>query len=411
MQHADPDAPPRRVFAPNDARARWPDLFARLVPALDRSDPFADAAVAALDAMSAEVRDACIEAAVRRGPSAPGLPQPLAALLDEVFVPLTDVQRARFAKAGDVLHRTGPFGGIALGVKSLVSGYAAPAGNKPLVFSGRLEHAAARRLNETARFVREVTTPGGLEPGADGFAMSVRVRLVHARVRSLVRRTGRWDDDAWSLPINQHDQVATTLLFSSVLLEGLERLGMRFTCDERDDYVALWSHVGWLMGTERPLLPTCDAEARQMQHFIEATQAPPDDDSRRLTAALLAGPPPANGDRLARARSAVLQPLAASLCRGMLGDPIADGLGVPPASRAIWHATQLAAVASDRAQRLVPGGRRRAVAAGRAYWDRVVAVGLTEATAHPRLPDRLSGRAVPGRRTSRPRVAEQRPIV
>jgi hypothetical protein len=37
-----------------------------------------------------------------------------------------------------VFLRPGLLGGLVLGLRSLVYGYAAPAGNKPLVFSGRL---------------------------------------------------------------------------------------------------------------------------------------------------------------------------------------------------------------------------------------------------------------------------------
>src|SRR5207253_876560 len=69
---------------------------------------------------------------------------------------------------GEVLMRAGPLGGTVLGAESLVYGYCSPGGNKPLVMSGRLRQQAARRLNETARFVHATSLPRGLRPPSTG---------------------------------------------------------------------------------------------------------------------------------------------------------------------------------------------------------------------------------------------------
>ena len=95
--------------------------------------------------------------------------------------------------AGDVLHRAGVLGGLVLGAMSLPFGYASPGGNKPLVLSGRLTEQAPRRLSETSRFVQAVCRPRGVRPGADGFKITLKVRLMHAHVRAMLLRSGRWD--------------------------------------------------------------------------------------------------------------------------------------------------------------------------------------------------------------------------
>src|SRR5262249_21959159 len=100
-------------------------------------------------------------------------------------------------RGGEVLLRAGLLGGMVLGLKSLVLGYVSPGGNKPLVLSGRLEEQAPKRLNETARFVRATIAPGGMRPRADGWRMTLKVRLIHAHVRRMILRSGRWEAPAW----------------------------------------------------------------------------------------------------------------------------------------------------------------------------------------------------------------------
>jgi hypothetical protein len=188
------------------ARARYGDLPARLVPYLDRGDALADAALEALRGSSAAEREAIIESALNDGGD---VPAPLAALVAEArHVPFWLDER-RLERAHEVFLRGGVLGGITLGLCSLVHGYAAPAGNKPLAFSGRLKERADRRLAETGRFVTDVTAPGGLRPGAGGWRSVLRVRLMHAQVRRLLLESGRWSFEAWSHPINQHDMLAT----------------------------------------------------------------------------------------------------------------------------------------------------------------------------------------------------------
>ena len=60
-------------------------------------------------------------------------------------------------------------GGLVLSLRSLMGGYTAPVGNKPLAFSGRLRERAPRRVAETARFVTAVCAPAGMRRGAPGF--------------------------------------------------------------------------------------------------------------------------------------------------------------------------------------------------------------------------------------------------
>jgi hypothetical protein len=267
--------------------------------------------------------------------------------------------------------------------------YTSPAGNKPLVFSGRLADKASRRLQETALFVRATIAPGGMRPHAPGWRSTLQVRLIHAQVRRMILASGRWDPDAWGTPINQHDELGTSLLFSSVVLEGLRQLGIRVTAADAESYMHLWRWSGWLMGIEPDLLPATESEAHRLAALMAATQDPPDDDSRLLARALLEAPlREARPGSLAQAQRTVR--IGRALCRMFVGDAVADGLGVPRtgwARATPWLRPVVGGI--DRLGRVSPLCGEAALSAGRRYWDRVIEVGLRGATSELGLPTRL----------------------
>src|SRR5690606_8144109 len=100
-------------------------------------------------------------------------------------------------------------------------------------------------------------------------------------------------------PINQHDMVAATLLFSSAFVEGLRILGFVVTAEEAEAYLQLWRYNGYVMGVESELLPSSAREAQRLSSCIDITQGPPDEDSYTLIRALLESGP----DRSASARA------------------------------------------------------------------------------------------------------------
>jgi phage-related protein len=294
-------------------------------------------------------------------------------------------------RGGDLLMRAGPLGGVVLGARSLVIGYASPAGNKPLVLTGRLEHQAARRINETARFVQAVCRARGMRPGAEGWQIAVRVRLIHAQVRRMILKSGSWRADQWGAPINQHDMAGTCLLFSLVVIEGLRSLGLQVDSEEAERYLQLWRFVGHVLGLEPELTPGSMYDATRLAELIAAIQGPPDDDSRALTRALLDSPrtgAKTSADLLNAQRRTRFGEAA---CRHLVGETLADALAIP---RTTWRfsvpiLTRLVRGAELlRASVSFPDGP--AIAVGSRYWDRVVQVGLAGATAEFVLPDKLA---------------------
>lgn len=357
---------PTRVCNLSEARRRFGDRIDRLAPFFHRCDPLADAVVEdfARDPRGWRSLDRALSLGIGAVPDAPAS---LRALFDPIDRVPVWVDWARIERAGRLFFRSGVPGAIVLGARSLVAGYCSPAGNKPLVLTGALQgDQISRRLSETGRFVVATCAPGGLRRGGEGLAITLRVRLMHARVRWLIHRSGRWRPDDWGAPINQHDMVATTLLFSGVFVDGLRAFGFRISRAEAEDYLHLWRYSGWLMGVEPELLPTDEPEATALAELIRLTQGAPDGDSRALTRALLDSPDVR--------RNPGASPLAEGYLRALLGDAWADGLGL---SRTPWrHAVRLARLvvvpvdqAVTRSSRLQDLAARR----GQRYWAEALA--------------------------------------
>ena len=382
---------PRRFTNLVAARAAFGDRVDRIGAFLWKSDPLADAVVDWM--MSAGPSgQKIIDQALDRGiDSLDQPPEALRALFAVVDRIPAWVDFQTLSQGGEVLLRAGILGGFVLGARSIIYGYTSPGGNKPLVFSGRLREQAARRLHETSRFVEAVSQRDGMRRFSDGFKITLKVRLMHAMVRKMILRSSRWQSDDWGLPINQHDMVATTLLFSMVLLDGLRQLGCAISPSDSDDYMHLWRYVGWLIGVDEELLPSNEAEGRRYALVVKVTQGPPDEDARNLTQALLDAPMTEAKSRFEKSRAWIISQLGRGLCRGMMGDEIADQLGVqhtafdyvvPTLAGMVWPVEQV-----RRGGRLNPFF----TAIGRRYWSEIVQAGLGRNPATFAAPDRLGG--------------------
>ncbi len=398
---------PSRVHDLATARARFGDFADRFVPALTRVDPLADAVAADFAALGSQSSRAMLDSAIEHGiesvPHAPASLRALFGALDRVPV---WVDWAAIDRAGDVLFRSGFAGGTVLGAKSLVTGYCSAAGNKPLIFSGQLRRRdrIGYRLAETSRFVVDVCQRGGLRRFGPGFASTVRVRVMHATVRRLLAESGEFDVQRWGEPINQHDMVGTTLLFSLAFLDGVRAFGFRVTPREVDDFLHLWRYNGYLIGVEPELLPTDERRARRMAECIELTQGDPDDDARALVQALVESPLASVADGDAKARAAAKRQVAIGygLTRSLLGDTMADKLQLPRTSaRFVLPAIRRVVARVERVGRRSPAYDARCVAAGQQYWHRAIEMGLAGKPARFMPPTALEGLSDAGRLLSR----------
>jgi len=251
------------------------------------TDPLAEAVMDEFARMPESKWRALLELALVNGVEAvPDAPEPLRALFRQLECPPVWLDRDRCNLGGATFLRC-RLGFVPLALLALPIIYSWPAGNKPLALSGQLVHRASQRLKDTARYVFAVSQPDGLSRFSEGFAMTVRVRLIHAQVRRLLLESGQWRSEAWGAPINQCHMAGTNLMFSVGVLEGLTRLGYRFEREEREALVHLWRYAGYLLGVEDELLIADEFEGHRLLDLMFAFEPQPDDDSRGLVDALM----------------------------------------------------------------------------------------------------------------------------
>ena len=267
------------------AEDRFGDLARRYAAALNESDELAAAALEALDPLGAEGMEA-LEAALDGRTD--GGPEALNQLMASVDNPPFAVDQAQLELGARAIMRNGIAYALATR-QSLFWGYHNGAAIKPLAWTGEMREppAALRRLMETGDWLVAVITPGGVRPHAPGWKQTLRVRLLHARVRARLRDSGRWDAAAWGAPLNKADSAFTLLEFTVLPLKLLRGVGFSYTTDEAAAIYALWRYIGHLVGVPADLNPADEHESERLLALHELTAGPPDHQSLELVRSLL----------------------------------------------------------------------------------------------------------------------------
>ncbi|ODR14518.1 hypothetical protein AWC26_10995 [Mycobacterium shimoidei] len=353
-----------RLLAPGDVRATVAqrESFRRFA---NMGDPLADAVVAMMQRLPTGEGRRMFETAVDQGIDAvEDPPEELVAFFAQVDDRPYWLDQAKLDLAVRVTMRTGLWGiALALPGLALTGGYLASKADKPLVGTGDLRRMAPRRLNETATWFIDVTSPGGLDRFAPGFTGTLRVRLMHAMVRAAMARRDDWDFAAWDHPVNQVQLAGTLMLFSLANLAGCQAMGVKFSRRERDAVFHFWRYVGLLMGVHPELIPATEDDTWRLFWLEADTEFLPDQDSYRLAQALHSGPP--DEDPL----TALARTYLSSYSRLVLGRSHADQLGLP--DNKPLQAAVLATSAINRMfelRRFIPGATRLSEELGQ--WSR-----------------------------------------
>ena len=219
---------------------------------------------------------------------------------------------------------------MVLCAKSLPECYACASGVQVLYRTGRLsEHngsldAFTRRVAETAQFIVNTMSPGGLTSRGLGIRSAQKVRLIHAAVRHYIYK-GDWDAEKYGEPINQEDMAGTLMSFAPLVLEGLETLGVDISDVDKEAYVHAWRVVGHFMGIDADLLPNNFADADALGNAIFSKEKAASEEGRMLTKSLI-------DFMTLTSDNKVMHVIIDDLLRLMMGDETADILGVPAVS-------------------------------------------------------------------------------
>jgi hypothetical protein len=129
---------------------------------------------------------------------------------------------------------------------------------------------------ETTQHILQCTKSlESIQPGGDGWASTLRVRLLHVAVRQRILALAKtkpeyYDTKAWGIPINDLDSVGTISTFSASLIwVSLPRQGLFLRQQEIVDYIALWRYIGHVIGCPTEgFLDTPDHAKKTMEALL-----------------------------------------------------------------------------------------------------------------------------------------------
>jgi hypothetical protein len=119
--------------------------------------------------------------------------------------------------------------------------------------------------------------------------------------------------------------LGTILTFSSVIIDGLRRLGMEVTDRQAENYLYFWRVVGEMLGIRKDILPKNMKEAEIIKRSIERRHHGSSPEGVQMTRALLeyhAGLIPGE----------FFDNVIPALIREMVGDEISDWMEIPQSS-------------------------------------------------------------------------------
>ena len=311
------------------ARLVDPEMADAYVRHMHLGDPAADSMMGELAAIPAKDAHRFIEAGMEQDQDVlKDAPPLLVKFFDSLDNPPDWLDTAAFVPGIRMFHRNsrvvlvGFVGGV------LVEGFATNI-SKSFFITGRLRDQGVRRLKQNNRHMLESFLPGGLDRQGDGLKLSVRVRIIHAQLRELLKQSDDWESDAWGLPLSAAHLGYSITAFSARLLKHMKGLGATFDEEERASFMAVWRYIGYLMGIPETILFKNEDEALRVFRIGGMIEPPISLESIAMANSLIASAPYVAGipDHDARVK---LTDYAYKLSRALIGDPLADELKYPP---------------------------------------------------------------------------------
>ena len=139
------------------------------------------------------------------------------------------------------------------------------------------------RLMETFQWLLQVTHGlSSIQPGGEGHASTIRVRLLHAFVRQRIlklvqTRPEYFDVQKFGVPVNTLDSIHSITTFCcNPMWFQLPKMGIIPRKQEVDDYIALFRYIAYLLATPTEYFKTSEKSKAVMEsmylHELEPTE-------------------------------------------------------------------------------------------------------------------------------------------
>ena len=328
-------------------------------------DPLADAFAATIPEIGYPKARAMLDKAAEEGiDKVPDAPKELVDLMQAMETVPEWVDWTKIERACETNRLITALGGEAIMRVAFMMTYVNGYQGLPMVITGALtSDSAAKRMKETTSTFKLATLPGALRRGGEAYQSAVKVRVMHAMVRtSLLKRPAVWDFSVYGTPIPQVDQMGAALSFNFMMAKRALKNGGQFSeaeacAVEQARYLAhlLGMHDQFLSNDPKQIVETWNLCQATLRHKF-------DERGRDLNAATL------NAYR--RKGKRWTDRLLHNLDRGatrwmynkMVGDKTADTMGVHQSkSDALAFASVFAPIGlgfgAMSLLKKVPGGR------------------------------------------------------
>ena len=320
------------------ARAVAPEMAANYIEHTLIQDPLAEAMAEDLVELGEAESSRLIQAAMNNE-SEEALRDAPASLLKffrDAETPPEWLDYSAFAPGVRMFHRNSQviLGAFVAGV--LIEGFTTNIA-KSFFITGRVRDQGVRRLGQNNRHMMEIFLPGGLYRDGDGWKLSVRIRMVHARMRYLLNSSEEWDTEAWGEPISAAHLGYAISAFSARLLIHMKTLGADYTDEEYASFMAVWRYSGHLMGIPETILFRDADEALKLYDVGLTCEPDVPIESVVMAHSLVNSAPLIAGMTTPEDRRKLAQ-YVYRISRGLIGREIAESLMYPPFSSfgAIW---------------------------------------------------------------------------
>ena len=314
------------------ARAAAPDIAANYIAHTHIGDSLAEAMMDDLEELSPEQSGGFIEAAMNNeGEDAlRNAPASLRKFFGESETPPEWLDYSAFAPGVRMFHKNSQVILAAFVAGVLIEGFTTNIA-KSFFITGRVRDQGIRRLGQNNRHMMEIFLPGGLHRDGDGWKLSIRIRIVHARLRHLLNNSEEWDTEAWGTPISAAHLGYAISAFSARLLKHMKTLGSSYNDEEYASFMAVWRYAGYLMGIPETILFRDADEALRLYDVGLMCEPDPQIESIVMAHSLVNSAPLIAGITEPAERRA-LAGYVYRIARGLLGKETSKSLMFPPHS-------------------------------------------------------------------------------
>ncbi len=185
-------------------------------------------------------------------------------------------------------------------------------------------------IRQNIRYLVEtLLLPDALRPGGRGWKFSIRIRLVHARIRRQLRASSQWNEADLGAPISAANMALASANFSVALIRYVEHLGAVLDADARSSLMQIWRYASWLIGTPEALLyEGHEADTAELSRIGHMCEPRPDKVSVLIANATVQALPELAALKEPSARQKLTEH-GYQIARVLLGDVLADQYEFP----------------------------------------------------------------------------------